>query len=77
MKLTKPLVILFEKPFAAIFLDRIGPVSVKFCVRNGKLFFFTIMNSHAPIKTKRIRPGKKSTLEYIRSAKGYARSLYC
>ena len=42
IKLTKPLVILLEKPFAAIFLDRIGPVSVKFCVLNGKLNFLLL-----------------------------------
>ena len=58
IKLTKRFVILFEKTFAAIFLDRIGPVPVTFCVLNGKLFFFTIVNSHAPIKTKRIRSEK-------------------
>jgi len=62
IKLTKRFVILFEKTFAAIFLDRISTVQVTFCVLNGKLFFFTIVNSHAPIKTKRIRSGKKKYL---------------
>ena len=61
LKLSEIFVILTGRTFAVTFLDRIGPVPVMtrtFCLADWKAKFLTIVNSHAPIKTKRVRSGK-------------------
>ena len=56
LKLTDFFVILTEKTFAGIFLDRIGLIRwAPVLWTNWKAKFLSIVKSHAPIKTKRVR----------------------